>query len=70
MPGLSRGKVGIGCMETKKGYPIDAPIPIRFLQKIVATPIGEKAKNPTKTGVKTITVTQRAGLALILRGFR
>lgn len=51
----------------------DEIIPEKFLKKIVATPIGLKAKNPTKTGVKIITVTrlvhQRALLALVFRGF-
>ena len=61
-----------GFLRRQLRIPVDKTIPTGFLRKIVNTPIGNRVKNPTKTGIKEITVTlllhQRAHLALVLRG--
>ena len=62
-----------GFLRRQLRIPVDKTIPPRFLEKIVDTPIGDRVKNPTTTGIKEITVTlllhQRAQLALVLRSF-
>jgi hypothetical protein len=60
-----------GALSRQLGVPEPKNIPIGFLRAIVATPIGETAKNPAKLGKSQVTVTKllkrRAVLALNMK---
>lgn len=57
-----------GLFHKQLGIPAEERIPKTLVQKIVRTPIGEKVRNPTKTGRRSMKVTrlmkQRANFAL------
>jgi len=63
-----------GALSRQLGIPIDEDIPITLLRKIKSAEIGDVIRNPTKTGKRRITVTnklkKRAVLALTLRELR
>jgi len=63
-----------GALSRQLGIPVEEDIPITLLRKIKNAEIGDVIRNPTKTGKRRITVTnklkKRAVLALTLRELR
>jgi len=57
-----------GLFHKQLGIPTSERIPKKLVQKIVRTPIGQKCRNPTKAGNRSLKVTrlmkQRANFAL------
>ena len=57
-----------GRFHRQLGIPTSERIPKTLVQKIVRTPIGQKMRNPTRTGERSLKVTrlmkQRANFAL------
>ena len=61
-----------GALSRQLGIPEKDDIPVTLLKAIMKAPIGEKVKNPTKSGKRTFMVTvklkRRARLAMTLKG--
>lgn len=55
---IQKAKIKPGKLSKQLGIPIKKNIPVTLLDKIISTKPGQKIKNPTKSGKRTITVTK------------